>query len=57
MLKSLKSRLFGKSVEDEASTRLLGDRSLDQWKQEPIDKYNLVYWVSLEQERMRTGMS
>ncbi|KAG1014880.1 hypothetical protein G6F27_000563 [Rhizopus arrhizus] len=45
MLKSLKSRLFGKSVEDEASTRLLGDRSLDQWKQEPIDKYNLIYFV------------
>lgn len=44
MLKSLTCRLF-RQQEDEASRRLLDERSLDQWKQEPIDKYKLVYWV------------
>ncbi|CEG83551.1 hypothetical protein RMATCC62417_17453 [Rhizopus microsporus] len=44
MLKSLTCRLF-RQQEDEASRRLLDERSLDQWKQEPIDKYKLVYWI------------
>lgn len=41
--------------EDEASRRLLDERSLDQWKQEPIDKYKLVYWVccSEKEEKKR----